>query len=775
MGKLEYGKEILKKAKGKWSVTLTYYIIIAVTFFSISKASLTTYNFMPFATPLLFSLFWCGLNPYLLGTIFLSASLILDFTQKNITVVVISFIIVVVAGIVHKKIKKSPSLIECYVLLLLSYIAQVFLYVIDIKTGLAMLLCVLSGIAFMYACTSFLASTVKRGFSIKLNLDEKLCGGIILVVASIGLGELSIYNFEIIKVFTAIIILVATYTSSTGSTIVLGAVMGLGYAITATNSIYIAAFVCYALGSVAFKINYRILSCFGIVIAEILFGLYFKNYLIFGLQSVVSVCVGCVIFLILPKKVLAYVKEILSGFHNKIAARNIVNRSKENVCKRILEIGEVFKEMDTVFRSMVKGSLNEQGAKEVLANELVQKVCVSCAQCNKCLRVDGEYTTEVLKDLIDAGYEKGRATVIDVSQYLSSRCIKLNHLINTFNNLLDNYKTHSNIISSLDASRVLIADQLGGVSHIMKQFVNEINKNITFDLTSENNLIEELAYKNVACVEAIVYEQDTYEKNVTLLVKNNSIKEKTIEKIVSKVCKNDMEVVGIAPSELPNVSVINLKTKLNYDIVFGSATLSKNKDANGDAHSIIKIANGKYLLAVCDGMGNGIGAKETSGLAISLIENFYKAGFENEMILNSVNKLLALGGDEKFSALDLCVLDMRKNSCDFIKLGSPVSYIKHKNSTEEVVGSGLPMGIVDEMHPHSKKIFLHPFDTIILVSDGVSDVYDKDTLKTIINNITSINPQSIADEIMLVAKKKLGGVVRDDMTVLVARIFPTAY
>lgn len=773
MIKLEHGKQILKSAKVKWGLTVVYYIVILVTFFCIGNTSITVYNFSPFALPLLYSLFWCGLQPYVLSGIYLLSSLMLDFSQNNITISLIAFLIVLISALVHKKIKKAPSLITCYLLLMLSYLSFMAIYATDVRSALAVAVGILSGVAFMYTCSTFFASTIKRGFSIKLNVDEQLCGGIVLVVASMGLSSLIFYNFEIIKVAAVIVVLVATYTSSSGSAIILASTMGLGYAITASNPIYIAAFVCYAIASLAFKTNYRMLSFLGIVVAEILFGLYFKSYLFFGWQSVVSVCTGGVLFLILPKKALNYIKDIIGGYHNKVAARNIVNRSKESVCRRILEIGDVFKEMDNVFRSMVKGSLNENDIKEVLANELVQKVCINCSQYNKCLRVNGEYTTEVLHDLIEAGYEKGRATVIDVSQYLSSRCIKLNHLISTFNNLVDSYKKRSNIMSSLDASRVLIADQLGGVSHIMKQFVKEINKNITFDLASENRLIEELAYKNIACVEAIVYEQDTYEKNVTLLVKNNSIKDKVIEKVVSKVCKNDMNVVSITPSELPNTSIVNLKTKLNYDIVFGSATISKNKEANGDAHSIIRIGSGKYLLAVCDGMGNGVSAKETSGLAISLIENFYKAGFENEMILNSVNKLLALSNDENFSALDLCVLDMRKNICDFIKLGSPTSYIKHKNSTEEVEGSGLPMGIVDEMQPKSKKIFLHPFDSIILLSDGISDAFVNDALKTTINNITSINPQSVADEIIMAAKNNVGGIIKDDMTVLVARVFPT--
>lgn len=775
MIKLEYGKQLIKKSHKKIAVQICVYIIIAVVFLALERATITTHNLSPFALPFLFALYWCGAQPFVLSLVFMISSILIDYSQKNITIAIIAGVLLIISALIHKKVKKEPNLITCYLLLFITLIPFVLFNATTTKTGVSVMVAVIAAFSFMFVAVAFFSATIKRGFNIKLNLDEKLCGGILLVVISLGLGNLNIYNFEIIKLVAAVVILTSTYLFSSSVTIVLGSLMGLGLAISLSSPIYIAAFVCYALLSVAFKIHYRVLSCVSIILAEVLFGLYFTGYVFFGWQSVASVAVGGVIFILIPKSINNYIKDVLGSLHNKVLARNIVNRSKESVCKRMLEIADVFKEMDSVFRSMIKGSLSDNDAKVILANELIQSVCVNCTQKNKCLRINGEYTTEVLSELVEAGYQKGKVTLIDVSQYLSSRCIKLNYLISTFNSLIDSYKTHSSIMSSLDASRLLIADQLGGVHHIMKQFVNEINKNITFDTIFEKKIIEELAYKNIACIEVLVYEQDIQEKNVTLLIKDKSLKENIIEKTVSKVCNSSMEVVSITPSELPNVSVVNLKTKLNFDIVFGSATIAKNHEANGDAHSIIRLSNGKYLLAVCDGMGNGIGAKETSSLAISLIENFYKAGFENEMILNSVNKLLALANDEKFSALDLCVLDMRKNLCDFIKLGSPNSYIKHKNSTDEVVGSGLPIGIVEEMQPKSIKIFLQSFDTIVLVSDGVSDAFSKTSLKTIINNLTSINPQTLADEIMLAAKRSLGGVINDDMTVLVARVFPTTY
>ena len=51
-----------------------------------------------------------------------------------------------------------------------------------------------------------------------------------------------------------------------------------------------------------------------------------------------------------------------------------------------------------------------------------------------------------------------------------------------------------------------------------------------------------------------------------------------------------------------------------------------------------------------------------------IIKNFYKAGFDNDIILSSVNKLLSLSEEEQFSTIDICAIDTKKNTYDRINL-----------------------------------------------------------------------------------------------------------
>jgi len=176
------------------------------------------------------------------------------------------------------------------------------------------------------------------------------------------------------------------------------------------------------------------------------------------------------------------------------------------------------------------------------------------------------------------------------------------------------------------------------------------------------------------------------------------------------------------------------------------------------------------LLAICDGMGKGTEAQQVSDTAISLIENFYKAGFDNDIILSSVNKLLTITSEDVFSALDICVIDLDLGAADFVKVGAPEGLIKHTLETEVLKSGALPLGILEEIQPTIIKKMLIDTDLIVMLSDGVIDGFDNlDVLNQYINTLKTTNPQTMSEQILDYALKKYKGKPEDDCTVICAR------
>ncbi|MGN1227384.1 MAG: SpoIIE family protein phosphatase, partial [Christensenellales bacterium] len=275
------------------------------------------------------------------------------------------------------------------------------------------------------------------------------------------------------------------------------------------------------------------------------------------------------------------------------------------------------------------------------------------------------------------------------------------------------------------------------------------------------------------CNDAVVYQKDNYTTNVNILVRNQDVKNPLIKAVVSKVCGSVLEVKDVTPSEISGWSMLNLSTMANYDVIFGYAGTCKNgQEVSGDNYSILRLNDSKFMMAICDGMGSGVNAEKTSELAISLVENFYKAGFDNDIILNCVNKLLSLNNEENFTALDLCVIDLKNCFADFIKLGAPAGFIKHKDTTTQIEGGALPIGILEEMKPACYKTVLNDQDLIVLCSDGIADAFqNSENLRVFVNNLQTLHPQKLADDILKKALTLNLGLANDDMTVVVCRIF----
>ena len=748
-------------------------IVLMLLFYILGCGTVGNYLIKPFGFGMLFALILCKKKNFKAVFLYLVGNALSGFSLNAFYATLFTCVVAVTTCVFQFHKKKLVNDYSIYFFALLSQIMFIYVNSTSNKLLLSGLLGVILGLMFLFCASVFLKATMGRSFNIKLNLDEIVCGSIILIVVALCISNIDLGKYELIKTFSSFLILLFTYITPPSAVFLVASLCGIGYAIYSLNVTLISVFVCFALFSLAFKTSYKFLSIIGVLFGEVLFGMFFKVYDQFSYLSVVSIVVGGIIFMLLPKKLLSHIKSVLGADKDKYAIRSLVNRSKQGICKRMYELSAVFDEMKTVYKNMVKGVIPFDDAKEMLVSEITQKVCKNCPEKNKCLRVNGQTTYDVFDDLIERGFEKGRVNLLDVPQYLGSRCAKINLLLNTFNSVLKSYRNYSNMVGNMDASKVLIGEQLGGVSNVLRKLAEEINLNISFDVERENLIIEELAYINVGCREAIVYDENKLNKSVTLLV-NGEVNSERIEKVVSKICKCKMKVVSVNASQIEGLQLVVLKNKPKFDIVFGSCSCSKQGVfKNGDAHSLIKLQNGQYLVALCDGMGSGEKAKEISNLCISLIESFYKAGFDNDIILSSVNKLLCLNNEENFSSVDLCVLDLHTNLCDFIKLGATYGVIKHTNGCEIVEGSNLPIGVLEENKPHITKKVLNEFDTLLLFSDGITDAFKtKEELILFISSLNTINAQTICEDIMDRAVDLNDGQVKDDMTVLAVRIFP---
>lgn len=760
----------MQKIKQNYKQILCY-ILCGLIFFLLSHADIGQIK-SPFSYALFFSLLFCGAKVLPLSAVYVLAMLPSGITIQNISCIASVVLIAYVVQLIYHKTNKPKNVIVYCVLAVISALPNIYFAYENNLNILLSAVSILIGVAFLLGSANILSGVFERGVNTKLTLDESICAGIVVVVLGIGLASLQIQNNFVLMFVGTLIVLFVAFSFSNIIGILCGICLGIGASLFFNTLTYVSVFALFALTIVAFKGEKKIFSILALILTEIVLCFYFKVYETQTLLTIAPTLLACAVFLIIPTKWCSEIYNLFGETKENAMLRNIVNRSREGLTKRMSELSAVFQEMNCVFRNMVKGGLPKEEVQGMIINELQDKVCLNCPDHARCHRTLGKETNAILKGLTEVGFDKGKTTIVDVPTSLTSRCGKLNPLLTKLNNLLENYKQYASMINNMDSSRVLIADQLNGVSKLLLTLAEETKRNVTFDYFKEEKVMQELNANNIVANQVIIYEQNVNDYSVSVLVRNCDVN-KDIAKVVSRVTGVRMMAVTKEQSEYSGLSLVILKPAPNFDVSYGCASCCKAmQNISGDTHSAIRLSGNKIMFALCDGMGSGEKAEKISNLSISLIENFYKAGFSDDIILSSANKLLTLSQEERFSALDICVVDLSTGTADLIKIGSSASVLKRADKVESFIASSLPLGILEEIKPSIFKLALCSGNMLVLSSDGVVDSFENaESFASFVNNISSFNPQDVSEQILNRAIKNNSDAPKDDMTVLVLKLF----
>ena len=740
------------------------YLILFMFLYGVTNVYVYYENLMPFGIGFVFALFYKKYNGYYLSITYLFAYMLSGMMWINIIEGLNVVTVLVVAQILLDRKILTLSKWNVFILAIMSESIFVFVNLGSGKENLALLVSVVISMIFLYTSICFLDGVERRGISNKLSIDEKICGSLMVIIFIMGMAYTNIYIINLGMILSALLILISVQVYSISGCVFVGSLIGISYAIVTSNCLYLSLFVVLSLVAIIFQKTYRVISIVSICLVYLGFVIIFEYGIVWG--ECISLGLGGVMFLFLPKK--NYEKlRMLSIDDNKLLLIDMVNNMKNQIRYRVNELSSIFKEMESIYKDMVRGNLPDDIAKEMIRDELISNVCKNCANYKMCFRKDGSFTENSFNTLIDIGYEKNKVLLIDLPQYLSINCVNIGGVLDNLNCMLNSYSNYSKAISNLDTSRILIADQLSGVSSLLSGLSEEISIDLKSDNSLAKRIAEELEYKGVVCYDCYVYLKGDDGVVINIIVKNNGEYDNKIIKCVNKILNTKTLIKDRKSSDMQGYDVVTLVNAPKYNIVYGYATTKKiNKKVSGDSYSIIEVDKGKYLISICDGMGSGDRANKISKLTISLIEKFYKGGFDSKIILNTINKLLTLSEEENYSTIDLCVVDSNKNSYDFIKLGGCKSYILRENGDVEIIdSSGLPVGIIEEIKPHITRKLISPLDRVIFLSDGVADILGDDIVG-IIRHCDSANPQKISDTILNFALIKCGNVSNDDMTVV---------
>lgn len=323
--------------------------------------------------------------------------------------------------------------------------------------------------------------------------------------------------------------------------------------------------------------------------------------------------------------------------------------------------------------------------------------------------------------------------------------------------------------SSSRETRSMLAEQLEGTCAVLEELADAMDADLHLCEGKKGQLEAALADQDIEPVEVGVLEDGMGRSDICVRIPScggKQICRGRVQRVLSRAagCPMHLREDCVCGGEI---------CSLHYEPVrkleVGSAIGQEAADGRicGDACASIALGGQRHMLAISDGMGIGRDAAEESAATLRLLESLYLAGFPEENIFHTVNRLLLLRpGEEMYATADLCLLDLVEGSARFVKIGGAPTYILRGGAVTVVHAPTLPMGIVEDIRPVTVERSLEPGDTIVMVSDGVAG--DGAWLEGILPRLKGLSPEALAARLLQRAADM--GLPADDRTVLVARV-----
>lgn len=743
---------------------------ISILFVCLVLSNARAGGLSPFLFAFFFACVYVGLDEKVLAVFTLGSAMLTGLSLANFYVSLTVVAVGLVSFYIHKFFKRTTHFITNFFVYTISLVTYIYYHYLDYTN---LIFYILLGLVSLFVFVVVLQVMLLRKNCFKLTLDETICFLFFLALIGLGIAPIMIYKFSLYRLVVPIIILICIAVNSSSLTYSVTLALSLGVAIYNVNLLPVAEMLIIALVGGIFGMPKKFRISAMIILSDVFIQYFFFSQGMMLVYNVAPIALACLIFILVPNKILNHLSNFVYVKKSELTSRSLINTTRKSIRKRMSELSNVFLEMKQIHLNMVKKDLTKEELVAMLMRELMVSCCKDCLDKNRCTRSLGTDNKSNIETLIEIAVIKGKITLLDIPSSMTNRCAKVNHLVAVINRICDEYRQYKNMMADINNVKILLADQMGAVSKLLLGLGEEIDSNVRFDVAKENLIISRLLSQNIQCKEVLLYTEKNEDLSAVIVVKSESAYNPILEKIVSDVLKVSMQIIKVSPLDDSDFNSVYLKKRGRYDCVFGLATTNKAGNVEcGDCHSIIRLGRDKFLLALCDGMGTGKGAHKMSAMTIGLIEDFYKVGFDNDVILESVNKLLAINNQENYSTLDICLLDLENTIADFIKVGAPFGVIKRDSNIELVEGGALPIGALDSISPATYKTTISTRDLVIMATDGVTDAFQtEEAFIDYVRGLATNNPQMIAESILNEAVNLSDMSPKDDMTVLVARTY----
>ena len=628
----------------------------------------------------------------------------------------------------------------------------------------------------------------KRAFSI----EEVIGASLLLAIAVGAFGDLNIFGFGIRNVLSILIVMILGWKNGilvgTTSGVTIGVTLGV---ISGSEPIMIAA---YAIsGMIAGVLNRfgKIGVVVGFALGNVVLA-YVSNGYTVELIHFKEILIASIGLLAVPKTLHIDLEEFIGDKKLlPIVPGRALNKSRE-MAESLNNVSEAIQEMATTYRTVEQTTFEENTYrtenKLIFIAELLNNLepYRNNMLYEDIADTDGKIIDEIFSILLDKQeitkedllkvFADCNSYIVgfddkEISQKLENNISQIVRAINI------SYKvSKSDFIwrKKVEQNKKNMGKQLSGVSKAIQSMAKDLEKDLQAEELYEKEkteILELLKQKDIDIQDIVLKKDGRYIIEIYLNENLETAKIEKIENILTKVLKEKI----ILNDEASIGKKLTFLSDDRYVMAIGKSEVMKSKsETSGDSTLSVRLKDGKYLVAISDGMGSGKEARRSSTQALGLLENLLLSGFDKKISLDLINTSLINQNSEIFATLDIAIVDLYKGNIEFIKSGACPTYIKNKKKVQMIKSTSLPTGITEESSIQTFDKDIESGDIMLMCSDGVLDSnieYKNKELwiKYMLEDIETNNTQKIADLILNEAVDNNFGVAKDDMSIVVCK------
>ncbi|HZV77454.1 MAG TPA: SpoIIE family protein phosphatase [Candidatus Babeliales bacterium] len=211
----------------------------------------------------------------------------------------------------------------------------------------------------------------------------------------------------------------------------------------------------------------------------------------------------------------------------------------------------------------------------------------------------------------------------------------------------------------------------------------------------------------------------------------------------------------------------------------GSAYLSATTHlaVGGDIFDVYRLSDNRALVLIADISGKGVDAAVLTAFIRFMIRAIAVRHSEPAAILAEFNVAFskAVGNPYLFVSMFVGVLDTATRRLEYASAGHDCAYLRRRDGVHQLSVTGPVLGVMEEPY-YSKTIDLDPGDTLVLTTDGLTEVRNRAGKPLLgrgaIELIARAGPhaQQLVDELVAKVRARGGKRIRDDLAILAIRM-----